>query len=85
MQMRVPYKKLIEEFAANFFSRAVMCTMTENIKTLDRNNTYAKEKDVFQDESYRAHLMKEADEKKALDVINKAIKKKKAEAAAAEG
>ena len=84
MQMRVPYKKLIEEFAANFFSRAVMCTMTENIKTLDRNNTYAKEKDVFQDESYRKHL-KEADEKKALDVINKAIKKKKAEAAAAEG
>ena len=81
--MRVPYKKLIEEFADNFFSRAVLCTMTESIGTLDRNDKYAKEKDVFQDKKYREHL-KEADEKKALEVINKAIKKKKADATAAE-
>ena len=84
MQMRVPYKNLIKEFADSFFSRAVLCTMTESIETLDRNGRYAKEKDVFQDKSYRAHL-KKADEKKVLDFINKAIKKKKADAAAAEG
>ena len=80
--MRVPYKKLIEEFADNFFSRAVLCTMTERIETLDRNDKYAKDKDVFQDKKYREHL-KEADEKKALEVINKA-EKKKADATAAE-
>ena len=47
MQMRVPYKKLIKEFANNFFSSAVMCTMTERIETLDRNDEEEKEKDVF--------------------------------------
>ena len=78
------YKKLITEFADNFFSDAVLCTMTERIETLDRNDKYAKDKDVFQDKKYREHL-KEADEKKALlEVINKAIKKKKADATAAE-
>ena len=82
--MRVPYKKLIEVFADNFFSRAVLCTMTERIETLDRNDKYAKDKDVFQDKKYREHLLKEADEKKALEVINTAIKKKKADATAAE-
>ena len=56
MQMRVPYKNLIKEFADSFFSRAVLCTMTESIETLDRNGRYAKEKDVFQDKSYREHL-----------------------------
>ena len=75
------YKKLITEFADNFFSDAVLCTMTENIKTLDRNDKYAKEKDVFQDKKYREHL--EVIEK-ALEVIEKAIKKKKADATAAE-
>ena len=83
MQMRVPYKKLIKDFADNFFSDPVLCTMSENIKTLDRNNMYAKEKDVFQDKKYRKHL---TDEKKALDVIKKAMQKKKqADATAAEG
>eukprot|EP00964_Phaeocystis_antarctica_P038705 scaffold22138_cov59-Phaeocystis_antarctica.AAC.1 len=83
MQMRVPYKKLITEFADNFFSDAVLCTMSESIKTLDRNDKYAKEKDVFHDTKYRTHL---TDEKKALDVIKKAMqKKKKADATAAEG
>ena len=82
MQMRVPYKKLINEFADNFFSDAVLCTMTEDIGTLDRNDKYAKEKDVFKDKKYRAHL----DEKKALEVIKKAMqKKKKADATAVEG
>ena len=82
MQMRVPYKKLIKDFADNFFSDPVLCTMSENIKTLDRNNMYAKEKDVFQDKKYRKHL---TDEKKALDVIKKAMQKKKqADATAAE-
>ena len=81
MQMRVPYKKLINEFADNFFSDAVLCTMTEDIGTLDRNDKYAKEKDVFKDKKYRAHL----DEKKALEVIKKAVKKKKADATAVEG
>ena len=92
MQMRVPYKKLINEFADNFFSDAVLCTMTEDIGTLDRNGKYAKEKDVFKDSNYRAHL-KEANDKKeadnnkmALEVIKKAMeKKKKADATAAEG
>ena len=98
MQMRVPYKKLINEFADNFFSDAVLCTMTEDIGTLDRNGKYAKEKDVFKDKKYRAHLKEadeEVDEKKALEVIKgpalevirgpvkKAIEKKKADATAA--
>ena len=75
----MPYKKLIEEFAENFFSHAVLCTMTESIATLDRNDKYALGKDVFKDPKYRKHL-EEADDKKeaALEVINKALKKKKA-------
>ena len=47
MQMRVPYKKLIKEFADNFFSSAVRCAMSERIETLDRNDEEEKEKDVF--------------------------------------
>ena len=47
MQMRVPYKKLIKEFADNFFSSAVRCKMNERIETLDRNDEEEKEKDVF--------------------------------------
>ena len=89
IQLRVPYKKLIKEYVEDFFSHPVMCTMTESIETLDRNDKYAKGKDVFQDSNYRAHLKEafdeEADEKKALEVIKKAMKKKKADATAAEG
>eukprot|EP00964_Phaeocystis_antarctica_P058985 scaffold35009_cov51-Phaeocystis_antarctica.AAC.1 len=92
MQMRVPYKKLIKEFADSFFSDPVLCTMAESIETLDRNDKYAKEKDVFQNKKYREHLKeandkKEADEKKeALEVIKKVRQKmKKADATAAEG
>ena len=79
----MPYKKLIEEFAKNFFSHAVLCTMTESIETLDREDEYALGKDVFKDTKYRTHLQeaddkREADDKKeALEVINKAVKKKK--------
>ena len=47
MQMRVPYKKLIKEFADNFFLSAVRCKMNERIETLDRNDEEEKEKDVF--------------------------------------
>ena len=54
----MPYKKLIEEFAENFFSHAVLCTMTESIETLDRDDKYAQGKDVFQDKMYRAQRMK---------------------------
>ena len=79
MQVRVPYKKLIKEFADNFFSSAVRCTMTERIETLDREGEHALGKDVFKNTKYREHLDEEADDtKEALGVITKAIKKKKA-------
>ena len=79
----MPYKKLIKEFAENFFSHAVLCTMSESIETLGREDEYALGKDVFKDTKYRTHLQeaddkREADDKKeALEVINKAVKKKK--------
>ena len=56
MQMHVPYKKLIKEFAENFFSDAVLCTMTERIETLDREGEHALGKDVFKSTKYREHL-----------------------------
>ena len=35
--MRVPYKKLVEDYAKEFFSKPVLCTMGESINTLDQS------------------------------------------------
>ena len=72
MQMRVPYKKLIKEFANNFFSSAVRCTMTERIETLDRNDEDSQEKDVFQVQVLKeAEKKKKSEEKKKSDEAEK--------------
>ena len=71
MQMRVPYKKLIKEFANNFFSSAVRCTMTERIETLDRNDD-TQGKDVFQVQVLKeAEKKKKSEEKKKSDEAEK--------------
>jgi len=82
--MRVPYKTLIKEFADNFNSKAVLCTMTETLETLDRNAKYAKEKDVFQDKEYQQRLKELAKEKKGADDKETANEKKKVDATEAE-
>ena len=81
VQVRTPYKKLVETYAEEFFSKAILCEMDESIDTLERNDTFAIEKDVFQDPEYRKLMLAYAQglkEKKANEVIEKAIKKKKA-------
>ena len=81
VQVRTPYKKLVETYAEEFFSKAILCKMDENIDSLERNDTFAIEKDVFQDPEYRKLMLAYAQglkEKKANEVIEKAIKKKKA-------
>ena len=85
VQVRTPYKKLVETYAEEFFSKAILCKMDEDIGTLERNDTFAIEKDVFQDPEYRklmlayAQGLKEAlkKEKKANEE-KEAMKKKKA-------
>ena len=81
VQVRTPYKKLVETYAEEFFSKSILCKMDEDIDTLERNDTFAIEKDVFQDPEYRKLMLAYAQglkEKKANEVIEKAIKKKKA-------
>ena len=81
VQVRTPYKTLVETYAKEFFSKSILCEMDEDIDTLERNDTFAIEKDVFQDPEYRKLMLAYAQglkEKKANEVIEKAIKKKKA-------
>ena len=57
VQVRTPYKKLVETYAEEFFSKAILCKMDENIDSLERNDTFAIEKDVFQDPEYRKLML----------------------------
>ena len=72
VQVRTPYKKLVETYAEEFFSKAILCKMDENIDSLERNDTFAIEKDVFQDPEYRKLMLAYA------QVLKDALKEKKA-------
>ena len=72
VQVRTPYKKLVETYAEEFFSKAILCKMDENIDSLERNDTFAIEKDVFQDPEYRKLMLAYA------QGLKDALKEKKA-------
>ena len=55
----MPYKKLIEKYATEFFSSSVLCKMGESIDTLEDRKECHMEADIF---VVRA---KEANEKKS--------------------
>ena len=61
--MREPFPKLIEEYANNFFSKPVLCTMSERIgsHSLNRTDKHCMEKDVFQSDEYRLHVKEKND------------------------
>jgi len=80
-QVRVPFKALIKQYADNFFSAPVLCTMSETMETLNRTDKHSMEKDVFQNKKYRKYVEKK-NEKEDDEQINKlADKKKKADQA----
>ena len=73
VQVREPFEKLIKEYADNFFSKPVLCTMNENIESL-RTEKYSMEKDVFQSGEYRGRKWKRIMPKR----IRKRMKRKTA-------
>ena len=62
VQVRVPYKTLIEQYAMDFFSAPVPCKMGESINTLEKRSsatTYANEKKKANEK--KANAEKKAD------------------------
>ena len=62
-QVRVPYKKLIEKYATEFFSSSVLCTMGESIDALEGRKECHMEEDIFVVRAKEANEKKKAEEK----------------------
>ena len=61
--MRVPYKKLIEKYATEFFSSSVLCTMGESIDALEGRKECHMEADIFVVRAKEANEKKKVEEK----------------------
>ena len=59
-----PWTKLIEDYATEFFSDAILCIMGESIENLELREKHAMGKDVFKARTEEDDTKKKADEKK---------------------